>query len=151
MSLIDQPPAGLLRRMAAGIYDLLLLAGLLMVVGFVVVVARGGQAVPAGAWWFQLLVLTVTVGFYAGFWSRGGQTLGMRSWRLQVVTTNGEPPSFGVSLLRFAGALLSIAAFGMGLLWILVDKERRGWHDLLSQTRVIVLPKKAGWFARLRS
>ena len=151
MSLIDQPPAGLLRRLAAGIYDLLLLVGLLMLVGFAVVVARSGQAVPAGAWWFQLLVLTVTVVCYAGFWSRGGQTLGMRSWRLQVVTTDGEPPSFAVSVWRLAGALLSIAAFGMGLFWILVDKERRSWHDLLSHTRVILLPKKTGWFARLRS
>ncbi len=137
--------------MAASVYDLLLLAGLLMLVGFVVVVARAGEAVPAGAWWFQLLVLGVTAIFYAGFWSRGGQTLGMRSWRLQVVMANGAPPTFAISLLRFAGALLSVAALGLGLLWMLVDRERRGWHDLLSGTRVILLPKKPGWFARLRS
>ena len=137
--------------MAAGVYDLLLLAGLLMLVVFVIVVARGGQDVPAGAWWFQLLVLSVTTLFYTGFWSRGGQTLGMRSWRLQVVTATGDPPALGVSLLRFFGALLSIAALGLGLLWILVDRERRSWHDLLSNTRVILLPKKRDWLAGLRS
>ncbi|RMF96883.1 MAG: RDD family protein [Gammaproteobacteria bacterium] len=131
----------LFRRLAAGFYDLLLLAGLLMLVGFAVIVARQGEAVRPGTLWFQALLLAVTILFYAGFWSRGGQTLGMRSWRLQVVDERGLPPRFRVCLLRFVAALLSLAPFGLGLWWMLWDPQRRSWHDRLTHTRVVLLPK----------
>lgn len=131
----------LFRRLAAGFYDLLLLAGLLMFVGFAVIVARQGEAVAPGTPWFRALVLAVAALFYAGFWSRDGQTLGMRAWRLRVVDEHGRPPRFGVCLLRFFAALLSLAPFGLGLWWMLWDPQRRTWHDRLTHTRVLLLPK----------
>lgn len=135
-------PAGLLRRLAAGAYDLLLLAGLLMAVGFIVVVARGGAAVPPGTPAFSLLVGGVVAAFYTGFWRFGGQTLGMRAWRLRVETADGGRIGIGTGLLRLAASLLSLAAGGLGFLWIVVDPERQAWHDRLSGTRVVLLPKR---------
>ena len=136
----DFPPASLLRRLAAGFYDLLLLAGILMVIGVAVVIARSGAAIPPGTLWFQALVLGVATFFYAGFWTRGGQTLGMKSWRLRVETLDGETPDVTRSLLRFAAGLLALLPAGLGLLWMLVDRDQRAWHDRLTGTRVVLLP-----------
>lgn len=143
MTLSAPAPASLLRRLAAGAYDLLLLAGLLMGLGVAALMLRGGTAVPPGTPWFQALVLLVCGVFYAGFWCRGGQTLGMRSWRLRVQKTDGSPLDPATAVLRFAAALLSVLPAGLGLLWILVDRERRAWHDRLTGTRVVLLPKEA--------
>ncbi len=133
----------MLRRLAAGAYDLLLLGGLLMMLGIAVLMLRGGEAVPPGSLWFQGLVLLVCAVFYAGFWCRGGQTLGMRSWRLRVEKIDGTPLDPATATLRFAAALLSVLPAGLGLLWILVDPEQRAWHDRLTGTRVVLLPKDA--------
>ncbi len=135
------PPASLFRRLAAGVYDLLLLAGLLMVAGFIAIAARHGEPVPPGNLPFQLSLLTLIALFYAWFWSHGGQTLGMRSWRLKVEMLDGRPLTMAVALLRFAAGLLSVGALGLGILWILVDPEKRAWHDRLTGTHVVQLPK----------
>lgn len=129
--------ASLLRRLAAGVYDLLLLAGLLMVMGIAVLILRGGVAVPPGTLWWQTLVLTGCAVFYAGFWARGGQTLGMRTWRLRVEKTDGSPVDLKTALLRFVAALA-----GLGLLWVPFDREGRALHDRLTDTRVVLLTKE---------
>lgn len=136
-------PAGLFRRLAASVYDLLLLAGLLMLCGLVVVGLRAGKPVPPGTLWFQLLLLAVTGTFYAGFWSHGGQTLGMRSWRLRVERCDGRPLSAADAARRFAAALVSLLPAGLGFWWMLFDREQRTWYDRLSDTRVVLEPKQA--------
>lgn len=130
-------PATLLRRLAALAYDSLVLAAVLMGFTLIVVLLRGGDAVPPGTWWFEISVLAVTAVFFAGFWVHGGQTVGMRAWRLKLVSTDGGPVGWGRALLRFAGAWLSLAPAGLGYWWCLFDSERRCWHDRLSHTRVI--------------
>lgn len=129
--------AGLLRRLASGLYDLLLLAALLMVLGIAVLILRGGEAVPTGTLWWQTLVLACCTVFYAGFWARGGQTLGMRTWRLRVEKVDGSPVDMGTSVLRFFAALA-----GLGLLWIPFDRDRRALHDRVAGTRVVLLTKE---------
>lgn len=134
-------PAGLLRRLAAMLYDGLLLIALFMLAGFLALFATGGDAVPAGSFWFQSSLVLVAMLFLCGFWLHGGQTLGLRAWRLRVESADGGPVDARQALLRFAAALLALAPAGLGLLWLLVDPERRAWHDRLSGTRVVLLPK----------
>jgi len=54
---------------------------------------------------------------------RGGQTLGLRAWRLQLITLDGRPLTWGVAMLRFSLGLITCALFGAGLLWMLFDRE----------------------------
>jgi uncharacterized RDD family membrane protein YckC len=129
--------AGLGRRLAAGVYDLLLLAALLMVLGIAVLILRGGAEIPAGTLWWQMLVLGCCGIFYVGFWAHGGQTLGMRTWRLKVETTDGGSVALSTALLRFVAA-----AGGLGLLWIPFDRDGRALHDRLTGTRVRLLSKE---------
>ena len=45
-------------------------------------------------------------------------------------------------MIRCLGALLSAACLGLGYLWKLVDRNHRYWHDYLSGTRLVLLPKR---------
>jgi uncharacterized RDD family membrane protein YckC len=75
--------------------------------------------------------------FFAGFWSRGGQTLGMRAWRIRLVADDGGPVRLGTALLRCLVALLSWACLGAGFWTALFDRERRTWHDRLTGTHLV--------------
>ncbi|MFO1408568.1 MAG: RDD family protein [Steroidobacteraceae bacterium] len=140
--------SGLLRRLGALLYDTLLLAALLMIVTACFLPITGGEAItrasnPTLEWIYRLALLGVVVAYYGIPWTRRGQTLGMATWRLRVERDDGSLPAWGDVLRRLAAALLSLLPAGLGWWWILVDRDRRGWHDRLSGTRVVVLPKAA--------
>jgi uncharacterized RDD family membrane protein YckC len=83
----------------------------------------------------------VGFGYYGLSWRRGGQTLGMRAWRLRLVHASGQVPPWRAVLLRYLVAGVSLGAFGLGFLWSLWDPQRRSWHDLASGTRLLRLPR----------
>lgn len=132
-------PPHLWRRLAAIVYDLLIVIALVMVATIVAILARGGSAISPGSVWFQLLLLTIWWLYFAWSWVQGGQTLGMRAWRLVLTSEDGgDAGVVGVgwtrASLRFLAAGLSTALAGLGFLWCLVDRDRRAWHDRLSRT-----------------
>ena len=141
-------PAGLLRRLGAMLYDGLLLLALLMVATGLFLPLTGGEAIsprdnPVLEFVYRAVLALLTVGFFGIFWTRRGQTLGMASWRVRVEREDGARLTWGDALRRLAAALLSWLPLGLGFLWILVDPQRRAWHDRLSRTRVVVVPKAA--------
>lgn len=141
-------PPGLLRRLAAALYDSLLILALLMVATVPFLLVTGGEAVdaqrnPLLEWVYRAVLVLLVVGFYGIFWTRSGQTLGMASWRLRVLRDDGATLTWGDTLRRLAAALLSWLALGLGWLWLLVDPARRTWHDRLSRTRVVLVGKRA--------
>ncbi|HBZ48578.1 MAG TPA: hypothetical protein DEO93_15690, partial [Stenotrophomonas sp.] len=85
----------------------------------------------------------VVTGVYAvESWRRGGQTLGMRPWRLQVVGADGTAPTRRQLWLRYAVGTLSVLLGGLGLWWALIDRQRLTWHDRASGTRLVRLPTR---------
>jgi len=139
-------PAPLWLRIAAAAYDLFPLVALWMLTAALCLLAIGGHvdlAHPPLAWRIslRLALFVVTAAYFVISWSRGGQTIGMRAWRLRVVSTHGAALTGPRALARFAASLLSLLVLGMGFLWCLFEPERRGWHDLLAGSRVIRLPK----------
>ncbi len=133
-------PATLLRRLAAALYDSLLLVALWMLGTFLILPFYHGEAVPSGSWWYPLYLISITGLFHAWFWSHGGQTLGMRAWRLWVTDETGEIPSFRLGLWRYACSLLAWFSL-LGLLWCAIEPRGRAWHDLISHTRITHIPK----------
>lgn len=107
--------AGILRRLAALLYDLLLTAALLFAAGFLVLPLTGGEAVPpanqgAAAYGYRAWLLLVAFGYFGHSWTRG-RTLGMAAWRLRLTTPGGGPPGWRAALLRYAiGALIACSA-----------------------------------------
>ncbi len=120
------------------LYDSLLLTALVFAVLAPFVVALDG----VGPWTSRALIVTTWAGFYAISWSRGGQTLGMTAWRIHLLDTDGQPPSWRQIAVRLLTAPLSFASLGMGYLWFYVDDNRQTWHDRLSGTMVVHLPKQ---------
>jgi uncharacterized RDD family membrane protein YckC len=88
------------------------------------------------------LACWLVTGAYAVIsWRRGGQTLGMRPWRLQVVAADGGAPSWRALCVRYAAATFSLLLAGLGFWWAWVDRKRLTLHDRASGTRMIRLPK----------
>ncbi|MDD1627213.1 MAG: RDD family protein [Methylococcaceae bacterium] len=80
--------------------------------------------------------------FYGWFWTHGGQTLGLRAWKIKILTLDQKPINWTQALLRFTTSIISWAFFGLGFLWILFDKNQRSWHDHLSKTALFFDPQK---------
>lgn len=120
----------------AMIYDALVILGIWIFTIVILVTARGDAVVGA---WVQSLLFVELFAFFAYFWIRRGQTIGMLAWRLRIVST--EPMSLRRVLLRFVGALVGAACLFLGYIWILFDAERRSWSDMLSGTQVVRDPK----------
>jgi len=135
------PTAGVFRRLAAGCYDALLVGSIWMLVTLIIVALRDGEPVPAGEPGYQFLLLVTAALFFITSWIRGGQTLGMRAWRLRVEKGSGQPLDVRTGILRFMAGLLSVATGGIGLYWLWIDRDSLSWHDRLAGTRVVVLPK----------
>lgn len=137
------PAAPLWRRLAAIAYDLLLVTALLMALTGALIMLRGGRAIDSGSFWYQLLLVGCWWLYFAWCWTHGGQTLGMRAWRLVLVGTRTRAVGWGAASLRFLAAGLSALVAGLGFAASLVDAERRAWHDRLSATRLAYRPKSA--------
>ena len=142
-------PAGLLRRLCALLYDGVVLIGLCLVATVSFLPLTGGDAVtgldtPRLEPRYQAALLAVMGAYSVYSWTHGGQTIGMRAWRLRVERDDGSPIDGQRALLRFAAATVSFLAVGLGLVWACFDPQRRTWHDLWTHTRVVLVPGRTG-------
>jgi len=138
--------ASFMRRIGAMFYDFMLALSSVILVGFFFTAVfmslfsieniQAGS--PAAKAIFTLLVLFTFV-FYGWFWTHGGQTLGMRAWKLKLVRENAEPITWLQAFFRFCYAIISWIPLGAGYLWMLVDKKNLSWHDRTSKTYIIDL------------
>jgi len=141
MSDTDNPPepASLLRRLAALFYDSLLLLAIWFIATAILLPLTGGEAIQANNPLLSTYLLFISFFFYGWFWIHGGQTLGMRTWRLQLRNLRPGPVTWLQALLRFIVALPAGLLLGLGYLWMLVDKQKLTWHDRYSETCIVQL------------
>ncbi len=133
-------PAPLRLRLAAAAYDLLPLLGLWFAAAVLALAITGGALdthTLAGKFLVQGLALVLSGAYFIVSWSRGGQTIGMRAWKLRVVDTDGRRLPLPRALLRFVAALISLAALGAGFWWALVDAQKRTWHDIVAGAQMV--------------
>jgi uncharacterized RDD family membrane protein YckC len=129
----NYPSASLFKQLAAMVYDSLLISAILFVaVGITIPFNKGVAINPALVYIFFVVVIFV---FYGWFWNRSGQTLGMRAWKIQIVSEFGGYPGWSICFLRLFFAMFSFACFGLGYWWRLFKPYT--WHDRFSQTKVI--------------
>lgn len=128
---------GLLRRLGALFYDSLLLIGVWFFATACVLPLNRGEAFMPGEWLFSVYLILVAFLFFGWFWTHGGQTLGMRAWKIRVVSRAGGNITWVQALVRFSGAALSFGAAGIGIWWILFSPENNAWHDCLSRSRIV--------------
>lgn len=153
-------PCPLWKRLLALVYDLLIVVAIVMVVGLLCQLATGGALISTGRQtvipaWYQALQAVVVSAYFVSSWRHGGQTIGMRPWRIRVTDDAGGTPSLRQALIRLlvAGAplLALVLAPFIGLratLWTVValwavwfalalfDPRRRTLHDRVAGTEV---------------
>lgn len=127
---------GFLRRLAAVFYDSILLIAVFFVATALLLPLNSGEAFTSSHYFYPIYLLVISFLFYGWFWTHGGQTLGLKAWRLKVLTLEQQPITWMQALIRFTVAILSWSVFGLGFLWILIDKNQRSWHDHLSKTAI---------------
>ena len=126
---------GFFRRLAAQIYDFLLLIAILFFSTALLLPFTSGEAVSdQQTLIYRIYLAVVSFFFYGWFWTHGGQTLGMRAWKIKVMTLDQKNINWTQALVRFLTATVSLGFFGLGFIWIFFDKNRRSWHDHLSKT-----------------
>lgn len=162
-------PAPLWRRLIAAVYDGLLLLGLWMAGALLDLLVRDQLlGLPRHWLWLQAFFFAIGLGFFGRSWTRGGQTLGMRVWRLQVRRLDGSVLRWPIATLRYCAMLLTWMAATLPLLplipryaaqpammttavaaglivlasaiLMLTESRRRALCDWVSGTEVVVLP-----------
>ena len=137
--------AGLFRRLFAIFYDAFLLAAILFIVSGFATAFNHGKAIETDSIFYPLYVFilfSLSYLYFAWFWIHGGQSLGMKTWRIQLQSTSNSKITWKTTAIRFICAIFSWSFFGLGFLWALFEKKNRCWHDLISKTVLIDLRNK---------
>ena len=125
------------RRLASALYDLLLVVALVLIATFPFLAFFGDSTHGWRRHVLQGWVLAVAAAYFVGFWSHGGQTLPMKTWRIRLVREDGSKIGIARGIHRFVLALLGTLAVGLGFLWALWDRDRQFLHDRLSGTQLV--------------
>lgn len=128
----------LARRLAAVFYDTLLLIAIWFIATAMLLPLTQGQAINGDSYLYKQYLLIIAYFYFCWHWRKGQQTLGMRAWKVILVNSDRTPPDWTSLSKRFFVALLSWLALGLGFWWSLLDKEQRSWHDIASDTRLMV-------------
>jgi uncharacterized RDD family membrane protein YckC len=151
---------GLLRRMAAFVYEGVLMFGVLFVAGYLWSALTQQRHALQGQSGLQAFVFVVLAAYFVVFWTRGGQTVAMRAWNVRLVTADGAPVGRLRALLRyfaswlwFLPALLAARLAGLQsaseifvllivgvvayALLALLHPQRQFLHDALCGTRLV--------------
>lgn len=132
----DTAPS-LYRRLAAAFYDAIALAAIWFFATLAIVLILKGEAIHPGNPFFMFYLLATAYAYFGFCWTRGGQTLGMKAWKIAVVANHRDRPvDWKCAAVRFVAAALSWAALGLGFGWALIDRERRTWHDRISNSHL---------------
>lgn len=133
-------PAGLGRRLGAIFYDLMAVIAIVLfaAVPFVLITGDTSKHFFIKII-FQTYLLGVIFLYYAYSWIRRGQTLGLLSWRLKLIASDGGEITWMHTLKRFSAAIFSTVCLGLGFLWTWIDRDKLAWHDRWSGTRLVRL------------
>lgn len=165
----NQTQATLIKRLLAIFYDSFLLIAVLFLAMAVLLLISGGYEFQPGNPLITVYLLAVSFVFLGWFWTHGGQTLGMRAWKLRVQQHTGAAITWQQASVRFLTALpawivlfIGIALIAdiqlhtypwleqlsrltkwliliVGIAWLVVDQWPDGWRDKVSGTRVVKL------------
>lgn len=126
----------LMRRLLAILYDSLLLFSILFFATLILLPATGGKAFSANNHFYHLYLFACCFVYIGWQWIHGGQTLGMKAWRIKITTLDGRTVNWKQAGIRFLLAVISWATFGAGFFWIYFDRDALAFHDRFSGTKL---------------
>ena len=129
----------LLRIVAATVYDSLLMLGVWFLVGSLALGIKfvfTGEVSSLHPVTGMSLVILSTWLYFAMFWIYGGKTLGMSSWKLRIVSRDGNRITLIQTIIRFLSNIITISFAGIPLFFRRINKNNRSLSDLLSKTSI---------------
>ena len=132
-------------RFLSLLYDFFPMLGIWFVVVVVSILLHRGEAIESNtvAGMLELIALLAATGVYAtASWRRGGQTIGMKPWRVYVDAAGGGQATWRALWIRYGVGVLSLLLAGAGFWWAFIDRDRLTWHDRASGTRFIRDPAR---------
>ncbi|MBM2829706.1 MAG: hypothetical protein HW411_496 [Gammaproteobacteria bacterium] len=132
------PYCGLSRRLAAMLYDSLLLISLFFFGTIVILPFTGGQAISSGNIAYNIYLIIISYLYFTWQWTHGGQTLGMRAWHIRLQQHNTRNVTWWKATTRFFLAILSFLGLGLGFIWSWFDLGKLAFHDRFSNTFLII-------------
>ncbi len=118
-------------RFMSFFYDALLSLAIAFVAGFCFIYLLGDATHGVKRYLFAGYIYLCLGAYFVYCWVQGGQTLGMKTWRLQLQTITAKPISKGVAVKRYLLATVSLSFLGLGFLWRLIDGDKQYLHDRL--------------------
>jgi uncharacterized RDD family membrane protein YckC len=131
---------GFFRYLGAIFYDLILVIAVFFVATAILLPFNQGEAIHS-SFLFPLYLLSVSFVFYGWFWTHGGQTLGLRAWKLRLVNHKQNDISWKQALIRYLTAGASWLVFGLGIIWRVWQKNGKTWQDLSSKSSIIFVDR----------
>jgi uncharacterized RDD family membrane protein YckC len=128
--------ASLSRRFASLAYEGILVIPVLFITAYLFLALTQAARTPLAHALFQLWLVGVLGVYFVFCWSRSGQTLAMKTWRIRVARADGSALSSREALARFLLALWGFFLFGAGFWWAFVDRDRQFLHDRLTGSRL---------------
>lgn len=119
-------------------YELLVLSALLLVcllLPHIVIGVFAHRVATAVVLWGHFFIVLLV--YFVWFWSHGGQTLAMKTWRIRLLTRDGQPVRPAQALLRYLLCWPSLALGGIGILWAMVDRNGQFLHDRIAGTQLV--------------
>lgn len=146
----DRVYAGFFVRLAAYLIDWLIVGAALLVVRIPMWIASlaGGADFMFQDFIFtysayDILIYVLKVGYFVIMTYLTGATVGKRLLQIKVVSTEDRKPTFfEIAFRESIGKFLSGLVLYVGYFVIGADKDKKGLHDILSDTRVIYYHKK---------
>ncbi len=132
-----------LRLAACMLYDGLVVLALsfALALGFILLFGDASHGLKRYA---LQLFLWLGIGLYFVWcWRKSGQTLAMQTWQLKLSDGQTKLLNWPQALIRYALASLSLAAFGLGFVWALFDRDGLFLHDRLLHSRITFVPRAA--------
>ena len=129
-------------RLLAILYDSILLSAVLFFATAVLTLVIDTAVIQQSRFFYPVYLLACCYLYFVWHWVQGGQTLGMKAWRVSIVTQAARP-GWHDATIRFFLALFSIPLLGAGLLWSLFDREHLTFYERYSNTRLVRERKSA--------
>lgn len=162
-------PPTIIKRLLAAFYDSLLILASLFFATLLTLPFTKGEIAAENNIYMSIYLFSVIIFFYGWFWTHGGQTLGMRTWKQKLVSLNEKSVSWQQSFLRvITGApawilllislllwmfpekthatkyIANIPAWLMVLvsfIWVLLDNRNGNWRDKITGTKIVSTDK----------
>lgn len=153
---------GFWRRVICLIYETFILLAILFIASLIFHLIYSDTSTPFFKPLFQCYLVLIMGYYFTWFWTHGGQTLAMQTWKIRLISNDGKPVSKQQAIVRFLCTLIGILSFviidqilpfsfastfqlilisllifGSGFIWALFDQDHQFLHDRLAGTRII--------------